>query len=206
MKNKVHAVLRNLKTLIRLQLSTPSACWLVFALVSSFCSHTDAETVSILLSSNASVRVEFGVEQVSRAISEAGLVRLTENTNGTDHPDHWVIVGHPDLQTVKTLVTKGLLRIDPNRLEKEGYIIGSWGHSEVVLVLKWCRMISGLLYGCMELAKRIRQSHKLPDDFQLIDSPAMKLRGTCVAMQKTFILPGRRVYEYPYTPELFPWF
>jgi hypothetical protein len=25
-------------------------------------------------------------------------------------------------------------------------------------------------------------------------------------MQKTTILPGRKVYEYPYTPELFPWF
>ena len=38
------------------------------------------------------------------------------------------------------------------------------------------------------------------------DAPAMKLRGTCIGMQKTFILPGRHVYEYPYTPELFPWF
>jgi hypothetical protein len=27
-----------------------------------------------------------------------------------------------------------------------------------------------------------------------------------VGMQKTTILPGRKVYEYPYTPELFPWF
>lgn len=34
----------------------------------------------------------------------------------------------------------------------------------------------------------------------------MTLRGTCVGMQKTYILPGRKVYEYPYTPELFPWF
>jgi hypothetical protein len=25
-------------------------------------------------------------------------------------------------------------------------------------------------------------------------------------MQKTYILPGRHVYEYPYTPELFPFF
>src|SRR5258708_26527118 len=25
-------------------------------------------------------------------------------------------------------------------------------------------------------------------------------------MQKTFILPGRHVYEYPYTPDLFPFF
>ncbi len=40
----------------------------------------------------------------------------------------------------------------------------------------------------------------------ILGAPVMKLRGTCVAMQKTFILPGRHVYEYPYTPELFPWF
>ena len=33
-----------------------------------------------------------------------------------------------------------------------------------------------------------------------------KLRGACIGMQKTYILPGRRVYEYPYTPELFPFF
>ena len=38
------------------------------------------------------------------------------------------------------------------------------------------------------------------------DKPAMTLRGTCIGMQKTFILPGRKVYEYPYTPDLFPWF
>lgn len=34
----------------------------------------------------------------------------------------------------------------------------------------------------------------------------MTLRGACVALQKTYILPGRKVYEYPYTPDLFPWF
>jgi len=34
----------------------------------------------------------------------------------------------------------------------------------------------------------------------------MTLRGTCIGMQKTYILPGRKVYEYPYTPELFPFF
>ena len=34
----------------------------------------------------------------------------------------------------------------------------------------------------------------------------MTLRGTCIGLQKTFILPGRHVYEYPITPDLFPWF
>ena len=38
------------------------------------------------------------------------------------------------------------------------------------------------------------------------DGPAFKLRGVCIGMQKTEHLPGRKVYEYPYTPELFPFF
>jgi hypothetical protein len=64
---------------------------------------------------------------------------------------------------------------------------------------------SGVLYGALELASAIRQSDGLPKPFDVQDRPAMKLRGTCVGMQKTAILPGRKVYEYPYTPELFPW-
>lgn len=31
----------------------------------------------------------------------------------------------------------------------------------------------------------------------------MVLRGSCIGMQKTAYLPGRDVYEYPYTPETF---
>ncbi len=65
---------------------------------------------------------------------------------------------------------------------------------------------SGALYGCLELAKQIRDSGKFPQSMHLNDKPAFALRGTCIGMQKTYILPGRHVYEYPYTPELFPWF
>jgi hypothetical protein len=66
---------------------------------------------------------------------------------------------------------------------------------------------SGALYACLELAKRIRAEGRVPTDVvNFHDKPAMTLRGTCIGMQKTFILPGRKVYEYPYTPDLFPWF
>jgi hypothetical protein len=34
----------------------------------------------------------------------------------------------------------------------------------------------------------------------------MVLRGACVGVQKPILLPGRGTYEYPYTPENFPWF
>lgn len=64
----------------------------------------------------------------------------------------------------------------------------------------------GLLYGCLELADRVRDAHALPTKLDIRDAPAMALRGPCIGMQKTFILPGRKGYEYPYTPELFPFF
>ena len=65
---------------------------------------------------------------------------------------------------------------------------------------------SGLLYGCMELASRIRDTKQLPTDLHFTDATAFKLRGPCIGMQKPYLLPGRKVYEYPYTPELFPFF
>jgi hypothetical protein len=40
----------------------------------------------------------------------------------------------------------------------------------------------------------------------MTDAPEMVLRGSCIGLQKTEYLPGHTVYEYPYTPESFPWF
>ncbi|MBB5437750.1 hypothetical protein HDC92_001424 [Pedobacter sp. AK017] len=65
---------------------------------------------------------------------------------------------------------------------------------------------SGALYGCMELADEIKNTGKLPEKIALTDQPEMVLRGTCIGLQKPDYLPGRDVYEYPYTPETFPWF
>ena len=81
---------------------------------------------------------------------------------------------------------------------------------------------SGVIYGCVELAERIRQDRSmvkhvagaqqqtkhaagLPAPF-VDESPQMVMRGTCIGLQKTVYLPGHAVYEYPYTPENFPWF
>lgn len=66
---------------------------------------------------------------------------------------------------------------------------------------------SGVLYGCLELAGRIRANGgKLPAKLDLHDAPVMVLRGPCIGMQKPYLLPGRKVYEYPYTPDQFPFF
>ena len=65
---------------------------------------------------------------------------------------------------------------------------------------------SGTLYGCLEMFDRVKTSGKIPSQINLTDHPQMVLRGICIGLQKPDYLPGRDVYEYPYTPESFPWF
>jgi hypothetical protein len=145
-----------------------------------------AETVSIVISTNATPRVEFGAEKIAEALKavkvDAAIVRSEKGVGK-------IILNQPH---------------DPAG-KPEGFAIDLSARNDLVIT---STDDSGTLYGCLELARRIRDEGKLPAasvaDFH--DAPAMKLRGTCIGMQKTFILPGRHVYEYPYTPELFPWF
>ena len=64
---------------------------------------------------------------------------------------------------------------------------------------------TGILYACLELANRINATKSIPG-IHFTDAPEMVLRGQCIGLQKSTYLPGRNVYEYPYTPETFPWF
>lgn len=65
---------------------------------------------------------------------------------------------------------------------------------------------AGAIYGVNKLLELLRDDPKLNQLTTLSEMPQMKLRGACVGLQKTVYLPGHRVYEYPYTPENFPWF
>ncbi len=66
---------------------------------------------------------------------------------------------------------------------------------------------SGTIYGANRLMEHLRQNDGTLRGLTVItEAPEMKLRGACVGLQKTEYLPGHKVYEYPYTPENFPWF
>ncbi|MDX1938235.1 MAG: hypothetical protein SFU21_14030, partial [Flavihumibacter sp.] len=65
---------------------------------------------------------------------------------------------------------------------------------------------TGLLYGCLEYAAQLKKIKAYPKTLNVTDAPEMVLRGQCIGLQKSTYLPGRNVYEYPYTPETFPWF
>jgi hypothetical protein len=155
----------------------------VFALFIAGCA--SAETISIAIATNAAPRVEFGAEKISEALKAAkfdSTIVRTEKVSGRK-----IHLETPHDSSVG----------------REGFRIDLMGNNDLVVT---SGDDSGALYGCLELAKRIHTDGKLPMLANFSDKPAMTLRGTCVAMQKTYILPGRKVYEYPYTPELFPWF
>jgi len=148
-----------------------------------------AEPVSIVIPTNASPRVEFGIKKLAEALQAVQLDASIQHTGPKSGPR--IIVASPR----------------ESGSAREEFILGQTKLGGYPVILG--EDDSGTLYGCLELADRIRKTGILPigPEMQVThDKPAMTLRGTCVGMQKTYILPGRKVYEYPYTPELFPWF
>ena len=88
-------------------------------------------------------------------------------------------------------------------LPKEGFSIATTDGKTTVTAHDG----NGLIYACREIIDRMEAAGgrlSLPEKFA--DAPEMVLRGACVGVQKPYLLPGRAVYEYPYTPENFPWF
>ena len=64
---------------------------------------------------------------------------------------------------------------------------------------------AGIIYGANKLLE-LQAIDSLDLIETITEEPQMLLRGACVGLQKTTSLPGHKVYEYPYTPENFPWF
>lgn len=89
-----------------------------------------------------------------------------------------------------------------NNMEKEGFHINRKGNKISIIG----NDASGVIYGANKLVEFYKQNGNLNINENIIEVPEMKLRGACVGLQKTEYLPGHTVYEYPYTPENFPWF
>ena len=85
---------------------------------------------------------------------------------------------------------------------KEAFLIRQVGKTWVVTGSD----SSGLLYGELELASRIKATGALPEGIDDTEHPALKLRGTCIGMQKPEITYDGAEYDYPYTPKDFPFF
>ena len=85
---------------------------------------------------------------------------------------------------------------------KEAFLLRRLGNTVIVAGYD----PSGVLYGAMELADRIRATHALPATLDFQDHPQLKLRGTALGLQRPEITYEGAEYDYRYTPEEFPWF
>jgi hypothetical protein len=179
--------------------------FLVFAFSFSFLlSVRAAEPVTLLLASNASPRIQFGADRLLSALESIHSMGAISTADEPPQSGFVIVVGAASMdRAIDKLRAGSRLKIETNELRKEGFLLANC--SKQILVVAGADD-SGTLYGCLELAKRIRQEGKLPEKLHFSDAPQMVLRGPCIGMQKTYILPGRHVYEYPYTPDLFPFF
>lgn len=136
-----------------------------------------AQQVCVITSKSASVREQYAAEYLKKKLTALG----------------YEVIPKKGMRI--TLVNAG-------NGPAEGYSITKGKKGDIVVS---GNDAVGVIYGCVELADRIRQKGSL-DIEPTEETPGMVMRGTCIGLQKTVYLPGHAVYEYPYTPENFPWF
>ncbi|MBN2611196.1 MAG: hypothetical protein JXB00_06535 [Bacteroidales bacterium] len=146
-------------------------------------------------------RIQFGAEILTKNVKNKGYeVKFQDNPLLTRKKTHVIIgvVTDPEFKSLMTKLSIGM-SIVPG---KEGFYLIPVNESLIIAGAD----ASGTLYGCLEMADRIEKGNNLLPDLTFTDQPEMVMRGACIGLQKTTYLPGRSVYEYPYTPENFPWF
>ena len=97
---------------------------------------------------------------------------------------------------------KVVLELTDDAVSDEAYRILPMGEAGTRIAANG---VKGIIYGAVEYADQVRHQGRL-DVGTISEEPQMVMRGTCIGLQKTVYLPGHTVYEYPYTPENFPWF
>ena len=161
-----------------------------------------SQNVFISVQEGSAPRIRHGIQKLEEELSSYGYtVRIAPN-NQQKPKGISLKIGYPDNCKDDLMATglfsEGLLE----SIEEEGFIlVGKRGKYLIT-----AKDDSGILYGCLELIERVKQEGKLPGILFFTDSPKMKLRGTCIGMQKTYVIPEYGQYNYPYTPELFPFF
>ncbi|NMB50611.1 MAG: hypothetical protein GX997_09240 [Bacteroidales bacterium] len=160
----------------------------------------EKESLVILTLPSSSQRLQFGVEHLRESLKDYKLLEGTINTPYLPKGGRKLIVLEGRDSLVLTSLAEEYGLNVPQEIEKEGFYIAT--QKDVTLV--YGEDPSGALYGCYRLADELKEGEAFPKE--IVDAPEMVLRGACVGLQKPYLLPGRGVYEYPYTPENFPWF
>lgn len=174
--------------------------YLSLLFLSLFVSYLSAQNITIVRDAKAP-RAQFGAEKLSEIAASKGLKVVFADKAPKKSKDKVIVIGEKGTDFWKQNSRNA--KIDDSKLtKKEGFQIRTQKNTIYIEGTD----ATGTLYGAMELVDRIKSSGQIPSEINIEDSPEMVLRGSCIGVQKTTYLPGRDVYEYPYTPETFPWF
>ncbi len=178
---------------------------ILIAFILGYCLDAAAsEPVTIVVDKPASARVQFGVEKLAETLNKMDVKTTLLKDSRIPSQRPLIVVGNiKTSRMIQKLIRSKVITLEKNPLGKEGFTLKR-GEQDIIVVAG--ADDSGTLYGCLELADRIRKFQKIPDNLNVTDAPVFHLRGPCIGMQKTYILPGWGTYNYPYTPELFPFF
>lgn len=156
---------------------------------------------TILLPKAAHARLQYGAARLAAALRVAGYEVQVVQQDKLARTKGLIVVGRATDPLVRQAAAAFHTQTE-KAPGKEGFAVAS-AKDDALLISGTDN--SGALYGCLELAEQVKTQGKLLADLHFSDQPEMVLRGTCIGVQKPTYLPGRGVYEYPYTPETFPW-
>ena len=174
-------------------------CILFLGILNCHAANTFPKTITIVISPSAHARVKYGAQKLSQQLRVEGYTVGIKSVVDTHTKN--IIVGLLTDASIKHSYTIGHIHLAKTP-GKEGFAINSSSNNIIIAGFD----NSGVMYGCLELADELKEKHTLPSKINLVDQPEMVLRGACIGLQKPELLPGRGTYEYPYTPENFPWF
>ena len=151
--------------------------------------------VTIVLSPRATPWVVYGGDRLKDALTKAG-VTVSVVTQAAGPTRRAVLIGFgPDDPLLQAVPAKTPLSAPQG---SEAFLLTSEPGKERIAI--WGGGDSGALYGCLELAERVRRDGKLPKQINLTDEPKLRLRGTNLFWMK------QGDYDWAVTPENFPWF
>lgn len=158
---------------------------------------------------NVSPRLKHGLELLKKELESCGYQAAEAGSEWTaysyrEQQGMKIYVGNrEESEFIRTLEQQEVLIYHTRPPGKEGFYIATLPGNLIVVS---GGNDTGALYGAQELAQLIRKAGRIPELIAKGETPEFVLRGPVLGLQKTTIEPPRRTYEYPITPDRFPWF
>ncbi|MFD2114964.1 hypothetical protein ACFSTH_15030 [Paenibacillus yanchengensis] len=167
------------------------------------------EVIVIGFEEDESARMLYGIELLQRKLTELGyMVQLRAGGWDGDgyrySSERKIYVGRRySSELINSLEEREVLLYHTSPPVQEGFYLTTCSGKLTVIVAE---EDSGLLYGCQELVNIISEQGSLPFNIVRADGPRFVWRGAAIGLQQSKIEEGKGNFEYPLTPDRFPWF